>query len=110
VHLRGDHSRNDAPAFHFHLDPKLISGTYRTTKLSAVNAGEYHHFIVTIFHLGKQQRTARLRNASTISTPGMIGNPGKWPLKNGSLMVTFLIATMLSLRFNSSTRSISRKG
>ena len=31
--------------------------------------------------------------ASMISTPGMIGRPGQCPWKNGSLMLTFLIAT-----------------
>src|SRR2546425_36701 len=29
--------------------------------------------------------------ASMIRTPGMMGRPGKWPWKNGSLTVTFLI-------------------
>src|SRR5579859_1144738 len=48
--------------------------------------------------------------ASTISTPGMMGYPGKWPAKNGSLMVTFLMATIFFLRSISSTRSIKRKG
>ena len=32
--------------------------------------------------------------ASMMSTPGMIGWPGKWPWKNGSLIVTFLIPTI----------------
>ena len=32
--------------------------------------------------------------ASTISTPGMTGKCGKWPTKNGSLMVTHLIPTI----------------
>jgi hypothetical protein len=29
--------------------------------------------------------------ASTMSTPGMTGAPGKWPSKKGSLRVTFLM-------------------
>ncbi|MNJ01956.1 hypothetical protein D3C73_1617480 [compost metagenome] len=33
--------------------------------------------------------------ASMISTPGMIGWLGKWPWKNGSLMLTFLVAMMV---------------
>ena len=33
-----------------------------------------------------------------ISTPGITGNCGKWPWKNGSLMVTFLTPTQLSSR------------
>src|ERR1022692_3142967 len=48
--------------------------------------------------------------ASTMSTPGMMGRPGKCPAKNGSLMVTFLIATIRTLRFKSRTRSISKNG
>ena len=34
--------------------------------------------------------------ASMISTPGITGKSGKWPTKNGSLMVTFLMPTMRS--------------
>ena len=34
--------------------------------------------------------------ASTISTPGITGKSGKWPWKNGSLSVTFLMPTMRS--------------
>src|ERR1700722_10971536 len=48
--------------------------------------------------------------ASMISTPGMIGCPGKCPSKYGSLMVTFLMPT---IRFPSSTsmiRSTNRNG
>jgi L-iditol 2-dehydrogenase len=41
---------------------------------------------------------------------GITGLPGKWPIKNGSLMVTFLIALMLSEGTYSRTRSTSRKG
>ena len=40
--------------------------------------------------------------ASTISTPGMTGCPGKCPAKNGSLIVTFLRAT---IRFPASISS-----
>src|SRR3954454_3138342 len=47
--------------------------------------------------------------ASTCSTPGMIGCPGKCPAKYGSLALTFLSATTLSSR-SSMTRSINRKG
>jgi hypothetical protein len=32
--------------------------------------------------------------ASTISTPGITGKSGKWPGKNGSLWVTFLMPTI----------------
>ncbi len=38
---------------------------------------------------GRPPSAPWLRSAST---PGMTGLPGKWPWKNGSLMVTFLIA------------------
>ena len=39
----------------------------------------------------------------------MIGNPGKWPAKKGSLMVTFLMATSF-LPSIETTRSMSRNG
>src|SRR6185437_13894404 len=48
--------------------------------------------------------------ASMISTPGMIGCPGKWPWKNGSLIVTFFRPTMRLPGSISSTRSTSRNG
>ena len=32
--------------------------------------------------------------ASSISTPGITGRCGKWPTKNGSLIVTFFSALM----------------
>ena len=32
--------------------------------------------------------------ASMISTPGITGLPGKWPWKNGSLIVTHLMPTI----------------
>ena len=44
-------------------------------------------------------------SASTISPPGMIGRSGKWPAKNGSLIVTALMAVILSSGMSSSTRS-----
>src|SRR5699024_7081034 len=36
-------------------------------------------------------------NASTFNTPGITGLPGKCPLNNSSLIVTFLLATAFSL-------------
>src|SRR3954470_11561184 len=48
--------------------------------------------------------------ASRISTPGMIGRVGKWPWKKGSLIVTFLSATIRLPRSMVLIRSMSRKG
>src|SRR5215472_1174502 len=48
--------------------------------------------------------------ASTTNTPGMIGYPGKCPWKNGSLMVTFLMATSRLVGSNSMILSISKNG
>src|SRR5271156_378844 len=62
VHLCREHTRNGAPALHFHFNPELVARAYRTPEFRALNAGEYHHFIITIFHFGEQQRSARLRN------------------------------------------------
>jgi hypothetical protein len=42
----------------------------------------------------KDSNAAVCASASIISTPGMTGLCGKWPLKYSSLAVTFLIATM----------------
>ncbi len=49
-------------------------------------------------------------SASSISTPGITGRLGKWPMKNGSLMVTFFTALMRTPFSISSTRSTSRMG
>jgi len=49
-------------------------------------------------------------SASSISTPGITGRCGKWPVKNGSLMVTFLSATMRWPFSMLMTRSTSRMG
>jgi hypothetical protein len=40
----------------------------------------------------------------------MIGRPGKWPWKKGSLIVTALMATIRFFGTSSSIRSMSRKG
>ena len=56
------------------------------------------------------QTAAVCAMASMISTPGITGSDGKWPWKNGSLMVTFLMPTALLPVNTSSTRSIIRKG
>src|SRR5207248_8647617 len=47
---------------------------------------------------------------SIVNTPGMTLAPGKWPLKNGSLIVTFLSATMRLSWSTSRTRSTRRNG
>src|SRR5438874_8984742 len=48
--------------------------------------------------------------ASRSSTPGMIGRPGKWPGKNGSLMVTFFKPRPRCPGSISSIRSTRRNG
>ena len=48
--------------------------------------------------------------ASIINTPGMTGLLGKWPLKNSSLIVTFLIARMVFPDSQSNTRSTNNNG
>ena len=48
--------------------------------------------------------------ASTIRTPGMTGSMGKWPGKNGSLCVTFLMPVIEVLATKASALSTSRNG
>ena len=48
--------------------------------------------------------------ASMISTPGITGSDGKWPWKNGSLMLTFLMPTALLSSRMSVTRSTISMG
>ena len=45
--------------------------------------------------VAKDSKAAVCAMASSISTPGITGRCGKWPTKNGSLMVTFFSALML---------------
>ena len=60
-------------------------------------------------HLRGEERRPPGLTPPTISTPGMIGFPGKWPWKNGSLPLTLLIATMRCPSSISSTRSTEHK-
>src|SRR5450830_1197217 len=55
-------------------------------------------------------KAAVCASASIISTPGMTGLCGKWPWKNSSLTVTFLMAVMVLFASQSSTRSTSSSG
>src|SRR6185369_9243090 len=58
----------------------------------------------------KARMPAVCARASRIRTPGNTGRAGKCPGKNGSLIVTFLIARIDCPEMHSSTRSTSRKG
>ena len=49
-----------------------------------------HPIMPGVLIILKPRRPAACAMASMMSTPGMIGCCGKCPLKNGSLMVTFL--------------------
>ena len=60
--------------------------------------------------LSNDSSAAACASASSISTPGITGRGGKWPAKNGSLMVTFFSALMRTSFSISSTRSTSRNG
>ena len=60
--------------------------------------------------VSKLSSAAAWARASSISTPGITGRLGKWPWKNGSLMLTFLMARMCLPFSISSTRSTSRIG
>ena len=48
--------------------------------------------------------------ASRMSTPGMMGCPGKWPVKKGSFMVTHLMPVAFTPGSHSVILSTSRKG
>ena len=48
--------------------------------------------------------------ASSSSTPGITGSPGKWPWKNGSFIVQFFSPTMRFPSVYSVIRSTSKNG
>ena len=58
----------------------------------------------------KDSSAAACAIASSISTPGITGRCGKWPLKKGSFIVTFFSAVMRLPFSMSITRSTSRNG
>src|SRR5580658_1836015 len=62
LHLRRGHARHRAPTSHFDLQPQLIPRTNRLPELSPLNPGKNHQLAAAIFHLGQQQRSARLCN------------------------------------------------
>jgi len=92
MHFRSDHSRNGAPSLHFQFNAQLSPGS-RAPEFRAFNARKNITLLV-VLDLGEQQRPPPAQSLPQ-SNARMIGNPGKCPLKNGSLIVTFLIATML---------------
>ena len=60
--------------------------------------------------LTKNGNCTGLRQASIISTPGITGFPGKCPIKCGSFIVTFFLATHFTPGSSSSTVSMRRNG
>jgi hypothetical protein len=64
-----------------------------------VDADEVHHGVV-VERLpvdSKDSSAAACASASSISTPGITGRCGKWPVKKGSLIVTFFSALIRTL-------------
>ena len=58
----------------------------------------------------KMQSRAVWAIASMMRTPGMMGRPGKWPMKKGSFIETFLIPTILVYLSISTILSTRRNG
>ena len=77
------------------LEAEQDAGFDRLAELHAVDG----HEIDQLAGAGEAQAFDRehargLGQSLDMSTPGMIGRPGKWPWKKGSLIVTALIATI----------------
>ena len=70
---------------------KLVAGYDRPAELDPIDRGDQGNPARRQVDAGGDQDAGGLAIASTMSTPGMIGSPGQWPAKNGSLMLTFLI-------------------
>ena len=87
--------RGGAPVEDGDFDAELIAGNDGAAEAGVVDAGEDHELGVAVGE-NSVSRSAppAWAMASTMRTPGMMGKPGKWPWKCGSLMVTFLMATM----------------
>src|SRR6266550_1223183 len=50
------------PGFHFHFNTQLISRKHRTTESGALDSGENHQLVSSIFDFGEQQCAAGLGN------------------------------------------------
>ena len=92
------------------FQPELIAGNDRPAELDTVERGDQDDSARPQSTLAAIKTPAACARASTMSTPGMIGCPGQWPRKNGSLTLTFLMATALRPGSSSSTLSTSRNG
>src|SRR5712691_11917286 len=93
----------------FHLDAELIARPHRLAELGLLHRGEEHELGLAAEMEFSTSTPATWAIASTINTLGMTGKSGKWPEKNGSLTVTFLMPTIRSSS-SSSMRSTSSIG
>ena len=94
-----------------HLDTELVPRDDRPPELASVDAGRGRAACAP----GRRRRPAGrpprpAPSPRCMSTPGITGWPGKWPWKNCSLKVTFLIPTMRLPASISRMRSTSRIG
>ena len=100
-----------AQAQHLDLVADLVAGHHRPAELRLLDRGEEEQLALAVAACRcSSSRPPACAIPSISSTPGITGRPGKWPRKNGSLMVTFLIATIRLSGSISSTRSTSRIG
>jgi hypothetical protein len=79
------------------VQDQLVAGLDRALEARAVDADEVEHLVVAreTPSVSKDSSAQAWAMASSISTPGMTGRPGKWPVKNGSLTLTFLMARIV---------------
>ncbi len=75
-----------------HLQPQSIPGHDLTPELGVVHAAQEDPQAAA-FAQSSSSTVDACASASIISTPGIVGRPGKCPWKNSSLTVTFLAAT-----------------
>ena len=94
-----------------HLEAELVAGHGGPAELGVVDADD-----VDLEPAAGRARPSAARcpaawaRLSMSSTPGITGAPGKWPSKNSSEPVTFLMATSRPAGSCSSTRSTSTNG
>src|SRR6266567_3773224 len=70
-----------SPRFNFNFNPQLVSGNDGSPKTRAFDSGEHHQLMLTVWNLGKQQRSARLRNRLNNQHPGHDRQARKMSLK-----------------------------
>src|ERR1700693_5524925 len=83
LHLRRSHARHRTPAGYLYLQAQLVARADGSAELRPLDPRKHHDLVAPIFHLGQQQRPARLRDGFYNQHARHYGQPGKVSHKKG---------------------------